>query len=165
MSTRFVGIDLAKNVFQVHAVDETGQPVIRKAVSRAKLLGFARQLERCVIGMEACASAHFWAKAPGRAGPRGAAAAAGVRQTLRQDRQARCGRRRGDPRGGAASDHALCARQDARTARRAAVASSSVRIREGSHGVCQSDPGHTGRVRAGPARGHPACGASDSSAH
>jgi transposase len=57
-----VGIDLTKNVFAVHGVDATGRVVLRRMVSRAKLLEFAAQLPRCLIGMEACCGAHEWAR-------------------------------------------------------------------------------------------------------
>jgi transposase len=58
-----IGIDLAKNVFQVHGVDAGGQVVLRRAVKRRELLGFVEQLPSCLIAMEACASAHHWARA------------------------------------------------------------------------------------------------------
>src|SRR5581483_5020581 len=57
-----VGVDLAKNVFQVHAVDERGEVVVRKAVRRSKLLAWFAGLEPCLVGMEACATAHHWAR-------------------------------------------------------------------------------------------------------
>src|SRR4029079_776961 len=57
-----IGLDLAKNVFQVHGVDETGQVVVRKQLRRGQILGFFGRLSRCLIGMEACATAHHWAR-------------------------------------------------------------------------------------------------------
>src|SRR5581483_11335604 len=57
-----VGVDLAKNVFQVHAVDERGEVVVRKALRRSKLLAWFAGLEPCLVGMEACATAHHWAR-------------------------------------------------------------------------------------------------------
>jgi transposase len=57
-----VGLDLAKNVFQVHAVDEAGEVVLRKALSRAQLPRFFANLSPCLIGMEACGGAHYWAR-------------------------------------------------------------------------------------------------------
>jgi transposase len=57
-----IGIDLAKKVFQVHAVDCSGKVVIRRAVKRRELVPFAAKLPACVIGMEACATAHHWAR-------------------------------------------------------------------------------------------------------
>lgn len=57
-----VGLDLAKSVFQVHCADKAGRPVLRKKLRRAQVLKFFEQLEPCLIGMEACGSAHHWAR-------------------------------------------------------------------------------------------------------
>jgi transposase len=57
-----IGLDIAKSVFQVHGVDGVGAVVIRKRVSRAKLLEFFVGLPRCLIGIEACPAAHHWAR-------------------------------------------------------------------------------------------------------
>jgi transposase len=57
-----VGIDLAKNVFSLHAVDSSGAVVFRRSVSRAKLATVVAQLPPCLIGMEACSGAHEWAR-------------------------------------------------------------------------------------------------------
>ncbi len=57
-----VGVDLAKSVFQVHAVDERGEVVVRKALRRRKFLAWFKGLEPCLVGMEACATAHYWAR-------------------------------------------------------------------------------------------------------
>jgi transposase len=62
MQITTVGIDLAKSVFQVHGVDERGKVVLRKALRRAELMNFFAKLLPCLIGMEACGSAHFWAR-------------------------------------------------------------------------------------------------------
>jgi len=62
MKITTVGIDLAKNVFQVHALDERGRAVLRKQLRRDQLAGFFVNLPPCLIGMEACASAHHWAR-------------------------------------------------------------------------------------------------------
>lgn len=57
-----VGVDLAKSVFQVHGIDEQGQIVLRRKLSRSKLLAFFATLPRCLVGMETCASANYWAR-------------------------------------------------------------------------------------------------------
>jgi transposase len=57
-----IGIDLAKNVFQVHGVDQHGKTVLQKQLSRAKVEAFFAGLSPCLIGMEACAGAHYWAR-------------------------------------------------------------------------------------------------------
>lgn len=62
MKVTTVGIDLAKNVFQIHAVDERGKAVVRKQLKRDQMAPFFAKLEPCLVGMEACASAHHWAR-------------------------------------------------------------------------------------------------------
>ncbi len=57
-----VGLDLAKSVFQVHGADPDGRPVVRKKLRRGQVLGFFADLSPCLIGLEACASAHYWAR-------------------------------------------------------------------------------------------------------
>ena len=57
-----VGIDLAKNVFSLHGVDERGSAVLRKTVSRTRLAALVAQLPPCLIGLEACSGAHGWAR-------------------------------------------------------------------------------------------------------
>ncbi len=58
-----VGLDLAKQIIQVHAIDGLGRVVLRKAVRRERLLALLTQFPRCVVGMEACSGAHHWARA------------------------------------------------------------------------------------------------------
>ncbi len=62
------GIDLAKNVFQVHGVDAAGEVMIRRQLRRARVLPFFEKLPPCLVGMEACATAHHWAREIGRLG-------------------------------------------------------------------------------------------------
>lgn len=62
MKITTVGIDLAKNVFQVHAVDERGKTVLRRQLRRDQMTAFFANLPPCLIGMEACGSAHHWAR-------------------------------------------------------------------------------------------------------
>ncbi|WP_232435700.1 IS110 family transposase [Burkholderia ubonensis] len=57
-----IGVDLAKNVMQVHAVDSTERVVVRKAITRQKFLTWFANLEPCLVVMEACSSAHYWAR-------------------------------------------------------------------------------------------------------
>ncbi|AKI03328.1 Transposase (plasmid) [Hoeflea sp. IMCC20628] len=57
-----IGLDIAKNVFQLHCVDAQGQVVLRKALRRANMIAFFTKLPPCLIGMEACATAHHWAR-------------------------------------------------------------------------------------------------------
>jgi transposase len=62
MQVTTVGLDLAKHVFQVHGIDQDGQVLIRRQVRRSEVIGFFRRLPPCLIGMEACSTAHFWAR-------------------------------------------------------------------------------------------------------
>ena len=107
-----VGLDLAKNVFQVHGVDAEGTTVLRKQLRRAQVLAFFSRLPRCLVGMEACATAHYWARELRALGHEVAADAGAIREGLRQAEQERrcgCG---SDLRGGCAADNALRAGQD-----------------------------------------------------
>ena len=63
MSIVFVGIDLAKNVFAAHGMDEAGKPaLVRPSVPRAKLHELIASLPPCTVAMEACTGAHHWAR-------------------------------------------------------------------------------------------------------
>ncbi len=62
MNVSTVGLDLAKNVFQVHAINEAGEVIVRKALRRRQVMPFFSRLEPCLIGMEACGTSHFWAR-------------------------------------------------------------------------------------------------------
>jgi transposase len=63
-----VGLDLAKNVFQVHAIDGSGKVVLQRQLRRSAVEKFFAQLAPCMVGMEACGSAHHWARVIGRYG-------------------------------------------------------------------------------------------------
>ncbi len=58
-----IGLDIAKSVFQVHGVDGAGAVMIRKRISRARMLEFFAGLPPCLVGIEACPSAHYWSRA------------------------------------------------------------------------------------------------------
>ena len=62
MNISTVGVDLAKNVFQVHAIDDAGEVVVRRALRRRRVVPFFSKLGPCLIGMEACGTSHFWAR-------------------------------------------------------------------------------------------------------
>jgi transposase len=57
-----VGLDIAKSVFQVHGVDRDGEVVVRRRLRRSRGLPFFARVEPCRIGIEACASGHYWAR-------------------------------------------------------------------------------------------------------
>ena len=57
-----VGLDLAKNALQVHAVDARGEIVVARKLTRGRLVAFFAELPRCLVAMEACSSAHHWGR-------------------------------------------------------------------------------------------------------
>ena len=59
---RFIGLDIAKDVFHVHGADRAGHPLVRKVLRRAELTRFFATLAPCTVAMEACATAHHWAR-------------------------------------------------------------------------------------------------------
>lgn len=62
MKVTTLGIDLAKSIFRIHGVDVRGVAVLRKQLTRKQLLPFLAKLSPCLVGMEACAGAHYWAR-------------------------------------------------------------------------------------------------------
>jgi len=62
MNITTLGIDIAKNVFQLHGINTNGNIVLQKKLSRDKLLKFIAQLPTCKIGMESCGGSNYWAK-------------------------------------------------------------------------------------------------------
>ena len=62
MQINIVCLDIAKQVFQVHGSDTSGRPVAQVRLRRAQVLDYFRSLPPCLVGMEACATAHHWAR-------------------------------------------------------------------------------------------------------
>src|SRR6202140_4771048 len=62
MNTTTIGLDVAKAVFQVHGIDARGQTTLQKRLRRAQLVTFFANLPPCLVGIEACGSAHHWAR-------------------------------------------------------------------------------------------------------
>jgi transposase len=65
---RIIGLDIAKSVFQLHGVDGAGATVLQKRLTRARLLPFFEKLPPCLVGIEACATSHYWARELGKLG-------------------------------------------------------------------------------------------------
>ncbi len=86
-----IGIDLAKNIMQVHGVDRRGKAVLKKQLKRNQVASFFANLPACRVGMEACGSAHHWARKLEELGHRVKLMAPPVRQTVREDEQERRG--------------------------------------------------------------------------
>src|SRR5882757_1010221 len=62
MQVSTIGVDLAKNVFQVHGVDSAGKVVITRQLRRKQVIEFFSKIPACLVGMEACGTAHHWAR-------------------------------------------------------------------------------------------------------
>ena len=62
MQITTIGLDIAKNVFQVHGIDAAEKVVVRRQLRRGQVMRFFEALAPCLIGLEACASAHHWAR-------------------------------------------------------------------------------------------------------
>ena len=106
-----VGMDLAKNVFHVHGARSDGSVSFRKKLSRNKVLMFFAAQPKCVVAMEACASAHYWAREIGDLG-HAVKLIPPICKTVREAAEERRGRCRSHCRGRLAPDHALCRGKD-----------------------------------------------------
>ncbi len=62
MEISTIGLDLAKNIFQVHGINSQGEPVVRKALRRSQMLPFFAKIQPCLVGIEACGTSHHWAR-------------------------------------------------------------------------------------------------------
>ncbi len=62
MKTKILGIDIAKNVFQMHGVDALGREQLKKRMSREKLSSYIANLPTCTITMESCGGSNYWAR-------------------------------------------------------------------------------------------------------
>jgi transposase len=62
MQVTTIGLDLAKHWFQVHGIDGSGVVAVRRKLRRSEVLSFFQSLPPCLVGMEACATAHYWAR-------------------------------------------------------------------------------------------------------
>ena len=73
MQISTIGLDLAKHVFQVHGIDADEKIIVRKQLRRSQVIAFFEKLPPCLVGIEACASAHHWARELEKARPHRAA--------------------------------------------------------------------------------------------
>ncbi|CAE6857529.1 hypothetical protein R69658_07462 [Paraburkholderia aspalathi] len=87
MTRTTVGVDIAKNVFQVHYIDEETGEIVNKPIRRAKFLEHFANRAQCLIGMEACSGAHHWCETAYEDGPSGKADAGGVREGVQYPQQ------------------------------------------------------------------------------
>ena len=103
-----IGLDIAKSVFQVHGVNDAGTVVMRKRINRSRVLQFFGDLSPCLVGLEACPSAHYWARelqALGHTVKLMPPSYVKAYLKAQQERRQRCS---GDLRGGDAAIDALC---------------------------------------------------------
>lgn len=68
MQVTTIGLDIAKRVFQIHGVDAAGKPAVRRKLQRSEMVAFFASLPPCLVGIEACATAHHWARLIGETG-------------------------------------------------------------------------------------------------
>ena len=143
MQISTIGLDIAKNVFQVHGIDAAEKVVVRKRLRRRQVLEFFKALPPCLIGMEACATAHYWARELTKLGHR-------VRLMPAKDVKAYVKRNKNDAADAeaicdsSATDHALRADQIGRTAGSVDAA---------SHARCADTPAHPDHQRLAGASG------------
>ena len=98
-----IGLDIAKSVFQLHGVDAAGAVLLRKRLTRSRMLAFFEKQAPCLIGIEACGSAHYWGARAEPIGPRRSLDPAELREAVRQTAEERCSRRGSDLRSGDAA--------------------------------------------------------------
>ena len=108
MKVTTIGLDLAKNVFQVHGADAQGHGLLRKQLRRSQMAQFFAHQPPCVVAMEACAGAHYWGRKLQGLGHQVRLIAPPVRQALRQIAKKRCRRCRCHLRGRHTRAYALC---------------------------------------------------------
>ena len=107
-----IGLDLAKQVFQVHGIDADGTTVLRKQLRRSQVLSFFSRLAPCLVGYGGVCDGALLGARVGGAGTRGATDAGAIREGLHQAEQERRGRCGSDLRGGRAADDAVRSGQD-----------------------------------------------------
>jgi transposase len=103
-----IGLDIAKSIFQIHGVDIDGAVVIRKRISRAKLLEFFAALPACLVGIEACPTAHYWSRRLQALGHTVRLMPPSYVKAYLKAQQKRCQRRRRNLRSSHAAVDALC---------------------------------------------------------
>src|SRR5215813_2088191 len=149
-----IGLDIAKSVFQVHGVDVAGQVVIRRQLKRRYVLAFFQKLSPCLVGIEACASSHYWSRELQALGhsvrlmpPAYVKPYVKRQKNDMADAEAICGRHEGQ--------HAVRADQDARAAERPDATSYPAFVHPPADGRHQCDPSSSCRIwrhRAGRAQ-------------
>jgi transposase len=91
-----IGLDIAKSVFQVHGVDAEGNVVLRRQLKRHYVLSFFQKLPPCLVGIEACATFHYWSRELQALGHKVRLMPPALCEALREAAEERCHRRRGN---------------------------------------------------------------------
>ena len=107
VETTIIGLDIAKQIFQVHGVSADGEITVRRRLRRSEVLGFFGGLARCIVGLEACGGSHFWAREIAAFGHDVRLIPTGLCEALREAWQDGRSRRRGHMRSGSAANDAL----------------------------------------------------------
>ena len=107
-----IGLDLAKNVFQVHGIDEFGNVVLRKQLRRSQVEAFFGKLPPVIVGIEACGSAHYWGRVLEKLGHEVRMMSPGLCEGLLEAQQDRRARRGSDLRGDEPTDDAVRASEE-----------------------------------------------------
>lgn len=147
-----IAVDLATRVFELAVANERFRIIERHRLNRGQFLNFFAKREPCEVVMEACGTAHHWARELQKTGLLHAAAAGAVRRRLSPAQQDRSGRLRGNPRGGPQCRDSERAYQKHRAAGRAGAASNTHAVDELPHRANQYPAGPLARAR------HPAAG-------
>jgi transposase len=115
MKVQILGIDLAKNVFQLYGVDQRGDAVLTRRLRRDQLMEVLGELEPCLIGIEASTGAFYWQRQFEKLGHTVRIMAPQYVKAIRASAEERYQRRRGDLHSGSTAQHAIRAEEDART--------------------------------------------------
>ncbi len=142
-----IGLDIAKSVFQVHGVDAAGQVVIRRQLKRRFVLSFFEKLPPCLVGIEACASSHYWSRELQALGHTVLLMPSGLCEAVRQAAEERQHRREGDLRGGHEAQHAVRPNQDGRATELSDASSSTPSVHSPADCRHQFNPRLSCRVR------------------
>src|SRR5215468_3731373 len=152
-----IGLDIAKHVFQVHGADGTGRVLFRKRITRVKLLSFLAAQTRCVVVLEACAGAHYWAREIAKLGHHARLIAPTyVKPFIKRqkndaaDAEAIC-------EAAQAAEHALCSGQDRRAAGKRHRVSSPRSPGTAAHSVRQRSSRAPDGIRLRLSQGHYPC--------
>ena len=135
-----IGIDIGKDVFHLVGFDACGTVVLRRKIKRLALVSLFEKLPRCVVGMEACLSAHIVSRTLRRLGFEPRIIPAKYTKPFVKGQKKRLQRCRGDRRGGIASEPQVRPREDTRPARPAGASSCALTAGFSAHSDNQSDP-------------------------